>query len=83
MFFPIASDVSLAKWLAMTPREVVKSVLNLPDDFLDNLRKESNPVVKYKGFEFPPAKNTPQNVRYFKDFNYKAPADPDDKNYSV
>jgi len=30
----------------MTPREVVKSILNLPDSFLDNIRKESNPVVK-------------------------------------
>lgn len=40
----------------MTLREGVKSVLNLPDEFLDNLRKEKNPVVKYKNFEFPPAK---------------------------
>jgi len=30
----------------MTLREGVKSVLNLPDEFLDNLRKEKNPVVK-------------------------------------
>ncbi len=77
------ADISLSQWIAMTPREVVKSILNLPDEFLDTIRKESNPVVKYKNFEFPRAKNTPQNVCYFKDFDYIAPADPDDKNYSV
>ncbi|BBF44024.1 oxalate decarboxylase [Lachnospiraceae bacterium KM106-2] len=65
------SDISLAQWIAMTPKEVVKSVLNLSDEFLKNVRKESCPIVKYKGYEFPPANNTPQNVRYFKDFNYK------------
>ncbi len=54
----------------MTPKEVVMSCLNLPSEFLDGLRKESCPVVKYKGFAFPPAENTPQNVRYFKDFDY-------------
>jgi len=40
-------------------------------------------VIKYKGFEFPRAKNTPQNVCYFKDFDFKVPADPDDKNFSI
>ena len=55
----------------MTPREVVKSVLNLSDSFLDHMTKESKPIVKYKGFEFPPANNTPQNIRYFKDFDFK------------
>lgn len=65
------ADVSLAQWMAMTPREVVKSVLNLPDKFLDTLKKESSPIVKYPGYEFPPAQNTPQNVKYFKNFDYK------------
>lgn len=65
------ADVSLAQWIALTPREVVKSILNLPDEFLDNVKKESCPIVKYKGFEFPPAQNTPQNVCRFKDFDYK------------
>jgi len=27
--------------------------------------------MKYPGFEFPPASGTLQNVRYFKNFNYK------------
>lgn len=65
------ADISLTQWLAMTPREVVKSVLNLSDEFIDKLRMESTPVVKYPGFERPAAKNTPQNVCYFKDFDYK------------
>lgn len=65
------ADISLAQWIAMTPNEVVKSVLNLSDEFLQNVRKDSCPVVKYRDFEFPPACNTPQNTKYFKDFRYK------------
>lgn len=65
------ADISLAQWIAMTPKEVVKSVLNLSDEFLDHVKKESNPVVKYPGFEMPSAKGTPQNVQYFKNFDYK------------
>lgn len=65
------ADISLAQWMALTPKEVVKSILNLSDEVLDNLRKESNSIVKYKGFEFPSAHNTPQNVKYFKGFDYK------------
>ncbi len=65
------SDVSLAQWLANTPKEVVKSILNLSDDFINGVNAISNPVVKYKGFEFPGANGTPQNVRYFRGFDYK------------
>lgn len=64
------ADISLAQWIAMTPNEVVKSVLNLSNEFLNTICKESKPIVKYKGFEFPPANGTPQNVKYFKDFDY-------------
>ncbi|MGW8115297.1 cupin domain-containing protein [Caproicibacterium sp. NSD3] len=56
------SDVSLAQWLAMTPNEVVKSCLNLPDDFINSINKTSTPVVKYPGYEFPKAQGTPQNI---------------------
>jgi oxalate decarboxylase len=59
------SDVSLAQWLAMTPNEVVKSCLNLPDDFISSISKASTPVVKYTGYEFPPAQGTPQNIGRF------------------
>lgn len=65
------ADISLSQWIAMTPREVVKSVLNLSDEFLNNVKKESSPIVKYKGFEFPKAKGTPQNAKYFDNFDYK------------
>ena len=65
------SDISLSQWIAMTPNEVVKSVLNLSDEFLNNVKKESCGIVKFPGYEFPPAKGTPQNVRYFKNFDYK------------
>ncbi|MDO4565201.1 MAG: cupin domain-containing protein [Clostridia bacterium] len=65
------SDISLAQWMANTPKEVIQSVLNLSDEFIRNLNMKSNPVVKYPGFEFPPAKGTPQNVRYYRDFDYK------------
>lgn len=65
------ADISLAQWMALTPKEAVKSILNLSDEVLDHLRKESCPIVKYKGYEFPSANNTPQNVKYFKDFDYK------------
>lgn len=66
------ADISLSQWIAMTPKEVVKSVLNLSDKFLDNVKKESIPVVKFPGYEMPPANNTPQNVQYFKNFDYIA-----------
>ncbi|MGN1024793.1 MAG: cupin domain-containing protein, partial [Faecousia sp.] len=65
------SDISLAQWMANTPKEVIQSVLNLPDTFIHNLKKERCPVVKYPGYAFPPASGTPQNIRYFKDFDFK------------
>ena len=65
------SDMSLAQWLANTPKEVIQSILNLPDDFIRNLKKERCPVVKYPGFEFPYAKGTPQNIRYFQKFDFR------------
>lgn len=64
------SDVSLSQWMTNTPKEVIQSILNLPDDFINNLRKESCPVVKYHGYEFPSASGTPQNVKYFHNFDY-------------
>ena len=63
--------MSLAQWMANTPKEVIQSILNLPEEFIQNLKKESCPVVKYPGFEFPAASGTPQNTRYFKDFDFK------------
>lgn len=72
------ADISLAQWIAMTPKEVVKSALNLSDEFLNNVNKESTPIVKYPGYEMPPANSTPQNVKYFKNFDYKVKDPPCD-----
>lgn len=70
------ADISLSQWIALTPKEVVKSALNLSDDFLNNVKKESCPVVKYPNHKFPNANNTPQNICYFKNFDYKVKEPP-------
>lgn len=55
------SDISLAQWMALTPKELLKTVLDISPEFYNSLNKERCGVVKYKGFEFPKAKSTPQN----------------------
>lgn len=47
-------DVSLNQWMALTPRELVASNLNIGPEVLDVLRKEKWPVVKYPGFSYYP-----------------------------
>ncbi|KAK3938023.1 RmlC-like cupin domain-containing protein [Diplogelasinospora grovesii] len=42
---PKFSDVSVAQWLALTPKQVVKDHLNLPDSVIDNLPKEKPLIV--------------------------------------
>ncbi|APA12215.1 hypothetical protein SS1G_10796 [Sclerotinia sclerotiorum 1980 UF-70] len=37
---PVFSDISVAQWLALTPRQVVKDTLGLPDDVIDSLPHE-------------------------------------------
>lgn len=34
------TDISVAQWLALTPRQVVQDTLHLPDETLDHLPKE-------------------------------------------
>lgn len=34
------TDISVAQWLALTPKQVVKDTLKLPDETLDNLPKQ-------------------------------------------
>jgi len=36
---PKFTDISVAQWLGLTPRQIVKDTLNLPDQVLDNLPK--------------------------------------------
>ncbi|MGG1517786.1 oxalate decarboxylase family bicupin [Paenibacillus oryzisoli] len=47
-------DVSLNQWLALTPQELVASNLNVGPEFIQTLRKEKWPVVKYPGFSYYP-----------------------------
>jgi oxalate decarboxylase len=47
-------SVSLNQWMALTPKEIVQSNLNVGSELLDSLRKEKWPVVKYPGFSYYP-----------------------------
>ena len=42
---PAYEDMSLAQWMALTPRAIVEAHLHLPPDLLDSLRKEKANVV--------------------------------------
>lgn len=47
-------DVSLNQWMALTPRGIVGSNLNVGPELLDALRKQKWPVVKYPGYSYYP-----------------------------
>jgi oxalate decarboxylase len=47
-------DVSLNQWMALTPKDIIQSNLNVGSKFLDSLRKEKWPVVKYPGYSYEP-----------------------------
>ncbi|MCA0754178.1 oxalate decarboxylase family bicupin [Paenibacillus sp. N4] len=47
-------DVSLNQWMALTPRGIVSSNLNVGPELLDALRKQKWPVVKYPGYSYYP-----------------------------
>ena len=40
-----AIDISVAQWLGLTPPQVVKDTLNLPDEVIANLPKYKNYIV--------------------------------------
>jgi oxalate decarboxylase len=42
---PHFEDISLAQWMALTPRDLVTAHLNLDRQFLDNINKNKQPVV--------------------------------------
>jgi oxalate decarboxylase len=48
------ADISLNQWMALTPRDLVRSNLHVGPELLDDLRKEKWPVVKYPGFSYYP-----------------------------
>lgn len=47
-------DVSLAQWMALTPRQLVDSNVNVSSSFTKNIRKEKEPVVKYPPYTYKP-----------------------------
>lgn len=49
-------DVSLNQWMALTPKDLIRSNLHVGSEFMDVLRKEKWPVVKYPGFSYYPKK---------------------------
>ncbi|MGM0835661.1 MAG: oxalate decarboxylase family bicupin [Bacillota bacterium] len=49
-------DVSLNQWMALTPKDLIRSNLHVGSELLDVLRKEKWPVVKYPGFSYYPKK---------------------------
>lgn len=51
------ADVSLNQWMALTPKELVQSNLNVGSELLDSLHEEKWPVVKYPGFSYYPKKD--------------------------
>jgi len=47
-------DVSLNQWMALTPKQLISSNLNVSSPLLNALRKEKWPVVKYPGYSYIP-----------------------------
>ena len=43
--FPSNIDISVAQWLGLTPPQVVKDTLHLPDAVVDKLPKYKNYIV--------------------------------------
>lgn len=39
------ADISLAQWLALTPANIVSSVLKLPIEVIENLKKEKQILI--------------------------------------
>lgn len=42
------ADIPLTQWLALTPADIVASVLNIPVDIAANLKKEKQVLIKGK-----------------------------------
>jgi oxalate decarboxylase len=43
---PVYKDVSLANWMALTPKELIRGHLDLDDDVIKSLRRERDAVVQ-------------------------------------
>lgn len=49
---PIYADISLTQWMALVPKQIVSSNLNVGPELMDSLRKEKWPVVKFPGYTY-------------------------------
>lgn len=47
-------DVSLNQWMALTPKRLVESNLNVGPELIERLQKVKSPVVKHPGFTYYP-----------------------------
>ena len=49
---PKYADISLTQWMALTPKQIVSSNLNVGPELMDALRIEKWPVVKFPGYTY-------------------------------
>ncbi len=50
------ADVSLNQWMALTPKQIIKENICVGPEFINALRKEKWPVVKYPGVPYYPSR---------------------------
>lgn len=49
---PKYADISLTQWMALTPKQIVSSNLNVGPELMNTLRKEKWPVVRFPGYTY-------------------------------
>ncbi len=49
---PKYADISLTQWMAMTPKQIVSSNLNVGSELMNALRKKKWPVVRFPGYTY-------------------------------
>lgn len=49
---PNYADISLTQWMALVPKQIVSSNLNVGPELMDSLRKEKWAVVKFPGYTY-------------------------------
>ena len=43
---PRFTDISVGQWLKLTPKQIIKDTLHVPDSFLDNLSANKQYVIQ-------------------------------------
>lgn len=49
---PLYEDVSLTQWMALTPKDIVESNLNIGEEVMNSLRKQKWEVVRFPDYEY-------------------------------